>query len=146
MRISMKSEYGLRAMMELAGYYGRGPLQTAEIAARRSIPVSYLEQLLTALRRAGLVASVRGPQGGHSLARQPADVTAGDVVRALDGPVVVIECGSNADGIYGADGDSVLQELWGSVRLAVDEALDGVTVEDLVNRQRARQGGLMYNI
>ena len=70
MRISTKGDYGIRALIELAHHHGRpGPLQSSEIAARQGIPEAYLEQLLTILRRAGFIRSVRGPQGGHALIR-----------------------------------------------------------------------------
>lgn len=141
----MKSDYGLRAMMELASAYGNRPLQTSEIAARRGIPESYLEQLLTVLRKAGYVASVRGPQGGHSLAVPPSRVTAGDVMRALEGPVVVVECVGSSDGCQ-VSPECALRDLWRGVRSAVEAVLDGVTIEDLASAQLARDGSIMYHI
>lgn len=136
----MRSDYALRAMIELASAHGHRSLQTGEIAARRAIPESYLEQLLTTLRKAGLVASSRGPQGGHALAVPPSKVTAGDVVRALEGPVIVMDCLDNPDS------PCALKELWLEVRGAVEGVLDRVTVEDLAARQAAEEGALMYNI
>ncbi len=142
MRISMKSDYALRAMIELAAAYGHRSLQSGEIAARRHIPESYLEQLLTVLRKAGYVSSSRGPQGGHALSVHPSKVTAGDVVRALEGPVVVIDYLDNP-----GPGDlAALTELWLGVRSAVETALDRITVEDLAARQAVADGVLMYNI
>jgi Rrf2 family transcriptional regulator, cysteine metabolism repressor len=145
LRISMKSEYALRAMMELATAYGGKPLQTADIAAHRTIPESYLEQLLTTLRKAGFVSSTRGPQGGHVLAMHPSRITAGDVVRALEGPVVVMDALEGA-----ASGQTtspaVLRELWGRVRAAIDSALDSTTVEELAARQAAEEGSINYSI
>lgn len=141
----MKSDYALRAMMELASAHGNRPLQTGEIAARRSIPESYLEQLLTTLRKAGFVTSVRGPQGGHSLAVRPSQITAGDVVRALEGPVIVMDCLDTAEACQ-LPSSCVLKELWLDVRRAVEGALDGVTVEDLAARQAVADGGMMYHI
>jgi len=141
----MKSDYALRAMMELAAAHGTRPLQTSEIAERRGIPESYLEQLLTTLRKAGLVASSRGPQGGHTMALHPSRVTAGDVVRAMEGPVIVMDC-LDGPGSCESPGACVLKELWLGVRAAVEEALDGVTVEELAARQAVAEGGLMYHI
>ena len=145
MRISMKSDYALRALLELASSHGTRPLQTAEIAQRRSIPESYLEQLLTILRKAGFVASVRGPQGGHTLAVHPSRITAGDVVRALDGPVVVMDCLNTPDACAQSSACS-LQSLWLEVRSAVEGVLDAVTIEGLAARQQAEDGRLMYHI
>lgn len=141
----MKSDYALRALMELATVHGNRPLQTGEIAARRSVPESYLEQLLTALRKAGLVTSVRGPQGGHSLAAPPSRITVGDVVRALEGPVIVMDCLDSPDACQSPD-SCVLKELWLDVRRAVEGAMDRVTLEDLASRQALIEGGLMYHI
>src|SRR4051794_22155275 len=73
-RISTKGDYGVRALVELAHHYGEGPVQSAEIAGRQGIPEPYLDQILTTMRRAGLIRSVRGPQGGHTLARPPAEI------------------------------------------------------------------------
>ncbi len=141
----MKSEYGLRAMIELASAYGGRPLQTADIAARRAVPESYLEQLLTTLRKAGFIASIRGPQGGHALAVHPSTITAGDVVRALEGPIVVMDSmEGTAAGQSGSP--TVLRELWGKVRAAIDSALDSVTVEELAARQAAEEGSINYSI
>jgi len=141
----MKSDYALRALLELASHHGRRPLQTGEIAMRRAIPESYLEQLLTVLRKAGFVASMRGPQGGHTLAVHPSKITAGDVVRALDGPVVVMDC-LNASDSCGQSSACSLQSLWIEVRSAVEGVLDGVTIEDLAARQQAEDGPIMYHI
>src|SRR5689334_155715 len=85
MRVTMKGNYGLRAMIDLAAQYGRGPVPSAEIAARQHVPEHFLDQLLITLRRAGLLKSQRGPQGGHMLARPPAQITMLDVIRALEG-------------------------------------------------------------
>jgi Rrf2 family protein len=144
MRVSMKSEYALRAMIELASVRGPRYLQTGDIAARRGIPESYLEQLLTALRRAGLVVSARGPQGGHALAISASRITAGDIVRALEGPLVVVDCGG-PDGCQFSP-NCALEEMWGEVRSAVDGALDRFTVEDLSAREAASEGQIMYHI
>ena len=84
----MRSDYGAHAIIELASRMGEGPVQSADIAARQKIPEAYLDQLLVSLRRAGIVRSSRGPHGGHELARDPKELTLGDVVTALEGPVV----------------------------------------------------------
>lgn len=141
----MKSDYALRAVVELAAAYGGPPLQTGEIAARRSIPESFLEQLLPVLRKAGLVASVRGPQGGHSLAAPPAEVTVGDVVRALEGSILAVDCGASTNPCP-AEGDCVLHEMWQEVRAAVDAVMERTTIAELAARESARKGVTMYHI
>ena len=74
MKVSMKGDYGVRALVELAHHYGEGPVQSAAIASRQCIPEPYLDQLLTSLRRAGFIRSVRGPQGGHAMIRDPREL------------------------------------------------------------------------
>src|SRR5262249_6120858 len=90
MRIPMKVDYAVRALMELAET--SSTKQSAEIAERWSIPAPYLDQLLTSLRKAGLVTSVRGPQGGHQLARAAGSITVLDVFEALEGPMAAMDC------------------------------------------------------
>lgn len=92
MRISTRSRYGLRAMLELSRTYGEGPVTAKEISAREGISMSYLEHLLADLRGAGLVRSVRGPGGGFELAMSPDEISLLSIVRALDGPVILCDC------------------------------------------------------
>ena len=87
MKFSKKSEYGLRALLELCETYGGRVLQRHEIAERQNIPVEFLEQILLALKRAGLLASRRGVRGGYSLIKSPEEITLGQVIRILDGPL-----------------------------------------------------------
>src|SRR6476620_1860467 len=87
-RLTMRSDYSAHAVIELARRFGQGPVQCAEIASSQKIPESYLDQLLSSLRRVGIVHSVRGPHGGHELARDPRQLTLGEIVTALEGPVV----------------------------------------------------------
>ena len=134
----------MRAVLDLAAVHGRGPVQSSEIAARQGIPESYLEQILTVLRKAGLVSSVRGPQGGHSLARHPSRITARAVVEALEGPLLVQENGISVEGPSGSS--DVVREMWADVRAAMEAVLDRVTLEDLAARQMAGAGRAMYNI
>lgn len=84
-RFSMKTEYGVRAILELAGNAGRGALQSSEIARRQGIPGPFLDQVLMTLRRAGLVNSTRGPHGGHELARRPDEIRLDEVIACLEG-------------------------------------------------------------
>jgi Rrf2 family protein len=85
MRFSMKTEYGVRAVLELAGHAGRGALQSSEIARRQGIPGPFLDQVLMILRRAGFITSTRGPHGGHELARGPEEIRLDQVIDCLEG-------------------------------------------------------------
>jgi Rrf2 family protein len=142
-RISMRAEYGARAIIDLAQRYGMGLTQTADIAARQHIPESYLEQLLTTLRKAGLVRSVRGPAGGHELARSPSDVTLGDILDALEG---VGGGGSGDERSAVVASAAVLQDVWRDLADRYQRLVHGITIEDLVQRQAEREARSMYYI
>lgn len=145
MKISMRSDYGARAMIELARRYGEGPVQSADIAARQGIPEAYLEQLLTVLRKAGLLRSTRGPHGGHELARQPTQITFGEVVRTLEGPLTLVDCLDDA-GACQVSPTCSMQEVWAEVAQSTRRILDSTTVEQLAERQQSREARAMYYI
>ena len=92
MRLSTKGRYGIRAVSELVAAYGGNPVSIKTIAQRQHISVSYLEQLLAQLRKSGILRSIRGRHGGYVLAAPPQQISLGDVLRALEGPVVLTEC------------------------------------------------------
>src|SRR3979490_1313580 len=134
----MRSDYGAHAVIELARRAGQGPVQCAEIAASQKIPESYLDQLLSSLRRVGIVRSVRGPHGGHELARDPRQLTLGDIVTALEGPVVplafVNEASADAEG---ADwwAACAVRNAWLAATEASQRVLDQTTIQDLLEQQ-----------
>src|SRR5438309_10939654 len=97
MKLKMNGDYGLRAMLDMAAYYGQGPVESADIANRQYIPEQYLDQILMALRKEGLVKSVRGPQGGHMLAKPPSQISMAQVMQALEGYVPPMQCLPNPD-------------------------------------------------
>lgn len=131
MRISTKGDYGVRALIELAHHYGDGrPTQSAEIAARQRIPEPYLDQLLTTLRKAGFIRSVRGPQGGHALLRRPEEIRLSDVVQALEGSLSPVS--HLHDEGYQC---RAAHEVWHTVEEATKQILDGVTIGDLAARE-----------
>jgi Rrf2 family protein len=138
MKVSMKGDYGVRALIELAHHYGEAPVQSALIAARQSIPEPYLDQLLTSLRRAGIIRSVRGPQGGHALVRNPRDLKLSEAVIALEGSLAPISCLDDPTGCPKATHCS-LHEVWDEVHRATIGILDGYTIADLAERERARE-------
>jgi Rrf2 family protein len=150
MRLSMKGDYGVRAMLDLAERAGQGPIQSEAIARRQSISDAYLDQLLTLLRRAGLVRSVRGPRGGHELARAAGSITLMDVLSALEGDFLAIgpagATGGEANGAADLPTVQVQRELWGKVRAATETLLAGTTVQDLLERQRALTAPARYYI
>lgn len=92
MRLSKRSEYGIRALIGLAFIYGQGPVHIEDIADREKIPVKFLQQVLLTLKHAGILHSKRGTNGGYYLARAPEEITLGEVIRVLDGPLAPIRC------------------------------------------------------
>ena len=146
MRVSTKGDYGVRALIELAHHFGQGPLQSAEIAARQGIPEPYLDQLLTTLRRAGFIRSVRGPQGGHALVREPENLKLSEVIAVLEGSLSPIACLDEPDGC-GKPGFCPQREVWAAVRDATRKILDEVSIGELAARERqAGNGGGRYVI
>ncbi len=134
MKLSTRGKYGVRAVFEIARHYGRGPLSIKEIADRQGISFSYLEQILHKLGKAALIESVRGPSGGYLLARKPMELTIGDVVRVLEGPIALSHClepGLSND-CRQAD-DCVARMVWEKVGAKIEEALDSITFQDLLH-------------
>ncbi|MCL6429511.1 MAG: Rrf2 family transcriptional regulator [Anaerolineae bacterium] len=135
MRFSSREQYGLRLMAELASHYGEGYIPLSEVAEAQGIPLATLEQVIAPLRRAGLVISTRGATGGYTLARPPAEMTVGDVLRVLEGGLVPIPC-LDADGVRCERVEScATRPVWALVRDRLVETLDRLTLED-VCRQR----------
>ncbi len=137
MKISTRGEYGLRAMMELTRRYGEGYIQNSAIAASRSIPENYLYQLLITLRKAGLIRSRRGPQGGHMLARLPENINLAEAVIALEGPLAPVTC-IEEDAISDCAfcERCVIREVWREVTDATREILERTTFADLARQER----------
>ena len=143
MRASMKGDYGARALVELAQHYGGGPVQSSVIAGRQSIPEPYLDQLLTSLRRAGLIRSVRGPQGGHALIRDPQQLKLSEAIIALEGSLAPIACLDDPEGCP-RTAHCCLLDVWEEVQKSTFRILDGVTIADLA--LKARDGAARYSI
>lgn len=128
-------------MVALARHYGRGPMSIAAVAKASAVPTAYLEQLIGPLRRAGLVDSKRGAQGGYQLARPPDAVGVGEVYRAMEGPVAPMECVSEdlseqtCPLIEGCE----TRPVWLKMRDAIAETLDSMTLADLLTQHAARR-------
>jgi Rrf2 family transcriptional regulator, cysteine metabolism repressor len=140
MKVSTRGEYGMRAMVSLARMYGEGPVPLSTIATESSVPPAYLEQLIGQLRRAGLVTSTRGANGGYELSRAPEDVRVGEVYRVMEGPVAPMVCVTedmepNEDLCPMIDGCAT-RLVWVKVRDGIVEALDSTTLGDLVHQKR----------
>lgn len=131
MKLSTKSRYGARILVELAKSYNTRPLQVSEISRLQDIPVKYLEQLVRKLRLAGLVESVRGPKGGHMLTTPPAEITLGKVVRIFEGQEDLVECISLPEKCVKSD-DCLFRCAWKEATDALYDKLDKITMVDLI--------------
>ncbi len=144
MRISCKVEYGIRALLDLALHGNGGPSLSRDTAQRQGIPETYLNQLLIQLRRGGLIASVRGPRGGHMLAQPAEAITVLDILEALEGPLVVVPEGLPES--MSVETDAILSSLWDELRTTMEAHLSAVTLQDLAERAQLGSGELMYEI
>jgi Rrf2 family cysteine metabolism transcriptional repressor len=136
MKLSTRTRYGMRAIIELAQHEGKRPLQLKAIADRQDISVKYLEQLMSALRSAGFVRSVRGSKGGYVLARPADEIRLSEIFRCLEGPVSTTECIEDEDCCQ-RSADCVARELWMEVEAAIYGVLDSLTLADMVKRAKA---------
>jgi Rrf2 family protein len=146
MRISSKGDYGLRALFDLAQRYGEGPVQSDDIATRQGIPVNYLNQLLITMRRAGLIESLRGPQGGHLLARRPDTITLLEALSALEGPLLPSDHSREDLTPTQPEDHDLVDALWVDLREQINKVFAAVTLDDLCQRKRQRSGDVMYYI
>ena len=145
MRIPMKVDYGVRALVDLVEHSGEGTVQTAEIASRQNIPEPYLDQLLTTLHKFGFISSRRGPHGGHTLAKTPSEINLGMVMATLDGTTAPLDCFEEpAECILSST--CAQREVWRTVEEAVQSMLNSTTIADLANRQRHLAARPMYQI
>ena len=139
MKIPMKVDYGVRALVELALHYGDGHIQTAEIAYKQGIPEAYLDQLMSSLNKFGFVHSRRGPQGGHVLAMEPKEINLSMVMAKLDANNSPLDCLVNPDDCVFSD-SCAQQEVWKSVEDAIRDLLSNISVADLAVRQLSLAG------
>ena len=133
MKLSTRTRYGLRAILELAENTAAGPLQLKVIARRQDISVKYLEQLMAVLKAAGLVRSIRGSRGGYTLAKPPDQITLSDIVHCLEGPVTTAECVQDMDYCRRTP-DCAARLIWADVHRAIEDVLQLTTLQDLIER------------
>ena len=138
MKLSTRGRYGTRAVLELALRYGEGPVLLKDVASRQDIPLSYLENLMGALRAAGIVATVRGMHGGYYLAKPPSEIRLSQIVAALEGSIAPVECVDDQKHCSRAE-LCVTRDVWSEVKQAIEGVLESITLEDLVQRHREKQ-------
>ena len=147
MKLSTRSTYGVRAMLALALHQGEGQLMVKEIAEQQSLPPTYLEQLMSTLRKAGLVAATRGAKGGYVLARPAREITLAEVIETLEGPLELAEC-PNGVGCCGHPESCALNEIWQLASDTLRGVFSDITLANLAERQRTRETSkvLMFDI
>jgi Rrf2 family cysteine metabolism transcriptional repressor len=139
MMFSTRSEYGVRVMIQLGRRHGTGPVSLAEIAESEQLPLAYLEQLVSRLRKAELIVSTRGARGGYELARGPKSITMAEVVQALEGSIAPMECLTDpvthrvlCNHLLDADESCATKLLWTRVQAGINRALEQTTLAELV--------------
>lgn len=133
MKLSTRGRYGLRAMLDLALHNSEGQVALKNIAERQNISENYLEQLFAGLKRAGLVKSIRGPQGGYVLAQDMEDITVGDILRALEGSLAPVDCMMETQPAECERANCCATRLvWGKIRDSINEVVDSITLKNLV--------------
>jgi len=136
LKISTRGRYGLRAMLELGLHHGGPPTLLCTISESQDLSKKYLHALLTDLRSAGLVRSIRGSKGGFMLVRSPEAIDLCEIVAALEGPLSPVDCVEDADVCDKADG-CVVREVWQDLTDVIQRHLSGITLADLLERHRA---------
>lgn len=140
MKLSTRTRYGMRALVDLALHDGPQPVQLKEIADRQQISLSYLEHLVIPLISAGFVRSTRGAKGGVNLAKDPHDIRLDQVLEVLEGPLAPVECLRNTDDCA-RSGKCATQDVWNDLKTAMENVLKSYNLQDLAERQKAKTGG-----
>lgn len=140
MKLSTKGLYGARAMVEMALYYGQGPVLLKDIAKRQGISKKYLGHIITSLKVAGLVKSIRGAHGGYILAKPPVQIRLSQIIKALEGPLAPAECVDDPKCCPRAE-ICVTRDVWIEMKRAMDGILESISLEDLVQQQKKKEQG-----
>ncbi len=135
MKLSTRGRYGLKAMFQLAVHYGEGPVPLKNIADEQNLSENYLEQLVSALRKEGLLNSVRGAQGGYMLAKPPEEITVGSILRILEGNLAPADC--VIDEAYECEQEEscVTRLVWVRIRDCINEVIDSITLKDMLDER-----------
>ncbi|MHB8104555.1 MAG: RrF2 family transcriptional regulator [Dehalococcoidales bacterium] len=137
MKLSTKTRYGTRALLELALRQGEGPVFLKDIAASQQISLAYLEHLIAPLISGGIIRSAKGPKGGVTLARKPADIKMIEITQLLEGSLAPVECIDHPE-ICERSKKCVTRDVWGELKTAMDGVLAATTLQDLVERQKKK--------
>jgi Rrf2 family protein len=131
MKLSTRGRYGTRLMLELAKNYGKGPVSMTEVSKRQDIPVKYLEQIIIPLKKANLVTSIRGPKGGHMLAKPPDQINVWELLLLLESKLTLVDCLANP-GACEKMGTCLVRPLWAKAYESVSKLFQETSLNDLV--------------
>jgi Rrf2 family cysteine metabolism transcriptional repressor len=131
--LSTKGRYGLKMMFELAKKHGSGTMSLKDIAKKQELSETYLEQLISHLRKAGLVNSIRGAQGGYELSREPSEISVGEIIRTLEGPLAPSDCVLDAEPECTKADYCVTRPIWEKIMESINSVIDSITLQDMVN-------------
>jgi Rrf2 family protein len=143
MKLSTRSRYGTRLMLDMAQHYDHGPLHLTSIAQRQGISVKYLEQIIIPLKRAQLVKVIRGPKGGHILANPPEEITVGDIVALMEDSMSIADCSEHPEVCQRSE-TCVTRSIWREAANAMFGILRAITLADLVKIHAAGAAGRGY--
>ena len=146
MKISTKGRYALRLMMDLAENNTGSPISLKDVAKRQDISDKYLEQIISVLNKAGFVKSERGPQGGYSLKMKPEKYTVGMILRLTEGSLSPVACLDDENGVCEREPQCATLEVWKKLNDAINSVVDGITLADLVEIQKKKNGDVEYYI
>lgn len=131
MQLSTRSRYGTRMMLDMAQHYNEGPIPIGDIARRQDISVKYLEQLIIPLKKANYIKSVRGPKGGHMLAKSPEEITVGEIVNLLEGGINLTDCIEKPD-ICNRSSHCLTRGIWQEATKAMYDKLNSITLSEMI--------------
>ena len=143
MKISAKGRYSVTALYELAQRYGEGPVSLKCVAQGQGLSENYLEQLMVPLRRAGIVQSIRGAQGGYMLAKSPAEITIGSIITTVEGPIAVVDCllaeAGAAEQMCDKACACVTRGIWEKVCDSISQVLENITLQTLLDNDDGKE-------
>jgi len=142
MKLSTKGRYGARTMVDMALHGGKGPVLLKDIAKRQNISEKYLEHIITSLKVAGLVKSIRGAHGGYILGKDPVQIKLSQIIKALEGSIAPVECVDDPDFCSRAE-LCVTRDVWVQIKKAMDKVLESISLKDLVEKQKKKGANLV---
>ncbi len=137
LKLSTRGRYGLKAVYELALHYGDGPTSLKDIASSQNLSESYLEQLFLSLRKEEIIDSVRGAQGGYMLAREPKEITVGQILRCLEGDMSPSACLLDDSDCSNKE-ECITKYVWSEIKDSVDRVIDSITLENMLEKRSTK--------